>query len=156
MAFTVTGAVSGTPQTGFTTPGYTIVTDNAPDIRSKQSAVSALTGTQAGVNVHSVNAPFTVTVRRPSLLKTIAASVLNGVTGQYTKVPSNEYLVLSRKACQVALNQWFINEMRTSVKIYAGTETYDSPNVRALASFHIGYLNGNSSGLGDTLVTGIL
>lgn len=156
MSMTMTGAVTGGAQTGFTTPGFTLSVDNAPDVRSKQSYISALSGTMVGVVAHSVNAPFTVTERRPSILKTISSALLNGVTGQYSKVPFNEYTRLVRKAAQVANGQWVINEDRRTNKVYAGTETYDSANVRALISFAVGYDTLNSAGRGDTMVTGTL
>lgn len=154
MSFTMTGSVTGGAQTGFTSPTYTLTADNAQDVRSKQSYVSAVGGTQAGVVVHTVNAPATVTVRRPSVLKTLSQGVLNGVTGQYSRVPFNEYLVLTRKASQVATNQWFTNEARTTVRIAAGSETFDAPNGKALLSLHIGFLNTNSAGFGDTIQQG--
>lgn len=156
MSFTMTGAITGGAQTGFTTPSYTLTADNAVDVRSKQSVVTALGGTQAGVVVHSVNAPFTVTVRRPSIIKTIVSAFLNGVTGQYSKIPYNEYTVLVRKAAQVAANQWWVNEFRTTCRIAAGSETYDAANVRAGASLSVGFNNTNSAGLGDTLTTAVL
>lgn len=154
--FNITGAITGGNQTNFTTPGYTLSADIPLDNRSKQSIVSALTGTQVGVVAHSVNAPFTVTVRRPSVFKTIAQAMVNGLTLQYSKVPFNEYLLLTRKAAQVAAGQWFTNEWRTSAKIYAGTETYDAANVRAGASCHIGVVNTNSVGFGETVLNGQL
>lgn len=156
MSFILSGAVTGGAQTGFTSPSYTVTADNAPDNRSKQYAVTALGGTQVGVSAHSVNAPFTVTFKRPSILKTVTLAFLNGVTGQYSRVPSNEYSMIVRKAAQVALNQWFINEFRISMKIAAGTETYDAPNVKAGLSMAIGSANTNSAGIGDTLTTGIV
>lgn len=154
--FTLTGAITGSAQTGFTTPGYTLTADLPLDNRSKQSIVSALSGTQTGVVVHSNGTPFTVTARRPSIVKVITSAFLNGITGQYSKVPSNEYTLLTRKAAQVALNQWYTNEWRTIAKIYAGSETYDPANVRAGGSCHIGVVNTNSAGFGDTVVNGLL
>lgn len=156
MSYTLSGAITGGAQTGFTSPTYTVTADNAPDIRSKQWAITALGGTQAGVVAHSVNAPFTVTFRRPSILKTLATAFLNGVTGQYSRVPYNDYIQIVRKAAQVALNQWVINEFRSTFHIAAGTETYDAPNVRAGVSMSIGAQNANSAGIGDTLATGIV
>lgn len=156
MSYLLSGAITGGPQTGFTSPTYTVTSDNAPDIRSKQWAVTALGGTQAGVVAHSVNAPFTHTVRRPSVLKTLAIAFLNGVTGQYSRVPFNDYLVITRKAAQVAANQWVINEYRTLLHIAAGTETYDAANVRAGVSMHLGGTYTNSAGLGDLVTSGIL
>jgi hypothetical protein len=153
---TMTGAITGTAQTGFTSPTYTLTADNAQDVRSKQSYVSAVGGTQVGVTSHSVSAPFTVTVRRPSILKTIASAALNGITGQYSRVPYNEYVVLTRKAAQVASNQWFVNEKRSTIRIAAGSETYDAANVKALLSCSIGFENTNSAGLGDTTAQGTI
>lgn len=152
----MTGAITGGAQTGFTSPTYTLTADNATDVRSKQSAVTALGGTQTGVTVHSVNSPFTVTVRRPSVLRTLSQAFLNGITGQYSKVPFNEYIVLVRKSAQVALNQWYTNEYRLSCRIAAGSETYDIPNIKAGTSLAVGFLNTNSAGLGDTLSNAII
>jgi len=154
--FTMTGAITGGAITGFTTPGYTLTADNAQDVRSKQSIVSALTGTQTGVSAHSVNAPFTVTVRRPLILKTIVNAMLNGVTGQYSKVPFNEYVILVRKAAQVALNQWQTNEFRLTARIAAGSETYDKPNIGGGVSFLVGFLNANSDGFNNTTQQGTI
>lgn len=156
MSFTLSGAITGGAQTGFTSPTYTVVADNAPDLRSKQYAVTTIGGTQTGVVAHSVNAPFTVTIRRPSILKTLVGAFLNGVTGQYSRVPVNEYVLITRKAAQVASGQWFTNEFRTTFKIAAGSETYDSANVRAGVSMHLGSANTNSAGLGDLVTTGLL
>lgn len=156
MTFVLSGAITGGPQTGFTTPTYTVTADNAPDLRSKQWAVTSLGGTQVGVVAHTVNAPFTQTVRRPSLMKTLASAFLNGVTGQYSRVPYNDYVIITRKAAQVALNQWVINEYRTTFHIAAGTETYDVANVKAGVSMHFGGTYTNSAGCGDLVTTGLL
>lgn len=156
MSSTMTGAVTGGAQTGFTSPTYTLTADNAVDVRSKQSVVTAVGGTQSGVVAHSVNAPFTVTVRRPSVIKTIASALLNGISGVYSKVPFNEYTILTRKAAQVASGQWYTNEVRTTLKVFAGSETYDANNVRAGISCHVGFLSTNSAGIGDTAVTAVL
>lgn len=154
--FNMTAAIVGGAQSGFTTPGYTVTTDLATDVRSKQVVVTAVTGTQAGVTAHSVNSPFTITVRRPSLIKLLSSAVLNGVTGQFSRVPFNEYTVLTRKGCQVALGQWYVNEMRTTGRIAAGSDTFDGPNVLGLASAHLGFLAGNSAGFGQTLKDAII
>lgn len=156
MSFSLSGAITGGAQTGFTSPTYTVTADNAPDNRSKQYAITALGGTQTGVVAHSVNAPFTQTVRRPSVLKTLVMAVLNGVTGQYSRIPFNDYVIITRKAAQVAAGQWVTNEYRTTLHVAAGTETYDASNVRAGVSMHIGGTSANSAGLGDLVTTGIL
>jgi hypothetical protein len=153
--FTMTGAVTGGPQVGYTTPVFNMVLDNRPDVRSTQSAITSLGGTMTGVTTHTINAAFTCTVRRPSVWKNLGMALLNGVTAQYSKVPYNEQVIIVRKAAQVALGQWWTNEWRLACKIYAGSETYDAPNVRAGASFLAGFLWQNSSGFGQSLVDGI-
>jgi hypothetical protein len=71
-------------------------------------------------------------------------------------VPYNDYVTICRKAAQIALNQWVINEIRTVHHIAAGSETFDAPNVRALVSMDVGAKNANSAGLGDSVTTGIM
>lgn len=155
--FAPSSPVTGAPQTGLTTPTYTFVTDFAPDTRSKQFAVTALGGTQTGVSLHSAANPFTFTFRRPSILKTLAMAVLNGVTGQYSRVPFNEYVAITRKGAAInTAGQILVNEWRTTIKIFAGSDVQSAPEIRAGASFHIGMLSANSSGIGDTVVTGLV
>lgn len=156
MTINVSGAITGGAQTGFTSPTYTGTADLATDLRSKQSVITALGGTQAGVTAHSVTSPFTVTARRPSIMKTLAMAFLNGVTSQYSRVPYNDYMILVRKAAQVASGQWIVNEFRATFHIAAGTETYDIANVRGGVSCFVGVISGNSAGIGDTLNNGIL
>jgi len=151
----MTGAVTGSAQTGFTSPTYTLSADSPIDNRSLQSAVLAIGGTQAGVAVHSVDAPFTVSVRRPSRLKTKLMATLNSITGRYSKIPANEYSILVRKAAQIDDGQWVTNEYRITSKVFAGTETYDAPNVKAGISCAIGFASQNSAGMGDTVSTGV-
>jgi hypothetical protein len=68
MAYSPTSPVTGAAQTGLTSPTYTLSTDVAPSINGKQHAITALGGTQTGVNSHSVAAPFTCTFVRPQPL----------------------------------------------------------------------------------------
>lgn len=156
MTINVIGVITGAAAPGFTAPTYTLTADMAPDLRSKQSYVSTLGGTQVGVVAHSVAAPFTATARRSSVIKTIGNAVLNGVTGQYSKVPFNEMVILVRKAAQVALNQWQVNDYRYVGKVFAGTETYDSPNVYAGVSLLAGLVWSNASGICDSHRTAVL
>jgi len=156
MAMSIPASITGGAQTGFTAPTYTTVADQAPDLNSKQAIVSALGGTQAGVTTHSVQSPFTCTVRRPGTLKVLLAKFLNGVTGKFTKVPRNAYGVLTRKGLLIQAGQFDVGIIRTTIDLPAGADTADPANVRALISAHIGLLSANSAGAGDTAVTGSL
>lgn len=157
MTFVLSGAITGGAQTGFTSPTYTVTADTPPDNTSKQWIVSSLGGTQTGVNAHTINNPFTLRVKRSALLKTLGQALLNGITGQYSRVPFNPWDILTRKGAALSsAGQVAVNTMRTTIQVAAGSETYSGAEVRALCSFHIGALNTNSAGLGDMCVTGIM
>jgi hypothetical protein len=133
-----------------------LVADSAPDNFSKQSYVSALGGTQSGVNVHSVAIPFTLGVRRPNVLKVLMAKFLNGITGKYTRVPKNVYTFVTRKGVAIQSGQYETMIVRTSIEVPAGADSYDAANVRAGLSAHTGLVWAQASGAGDTCVTGSL
>lgn len=155
MAITIPASLTGGAQTGFTTPGYTMTQDTAPDVNAKQSAVTALTGTQAGVLTHSVSSPFFVSVWKPKSYAGLGKP--NPVTGLITNVPSNEYKVITQKGVTPAAGQPTKKlNIRTIIEVPAGSDTYDAPNIRAALSAHIGMLSQASAGIGDTAVSGII
>lgn len=154
MAFGLTSPITGQPQTGLTTPTYTVTLDFAPDVNGKQYAVTALGGTQTGVTTHTAQSPFTTTYWRPKVSKLLGAL---GVNGQYASVPVNTHKVLTRKGVTVAANQpASVLVIRTEIDIPAGSETFDAPNIRAALSAHFGALVQQSAGIGDTCVTNIV
>jgi hypothetical protein len=154
MTYSLTSPVTGSAQTGLTTPTYTHVTDTAPDSNGKQNAVTALGGTQTGVTVHSVSSPFTATFFRPKVLKVLGPAQSNGFI---PNVPKNDYRLLIRKGVTPAVNQpaqVMVIDCRISVP--AGSDTYDVANVRAALSMAIGALTQQSAGIGDTAVSGVM
>lgn len=155
MSISVTSPVTGSAQTGFTSPTYTVATDVAPDINGKQYAVTALGGTQTGVRTHAVSDPFTVTVFRPRSPKALGSP--NPVTGRYGAVPKNTYSVIVRKGVNYAANQApEVLICRMALDVPAGSDAYDSANIRAAVSLAVGTLTQQSAGLGDLLVNGVL
>jgi hypothetical protein len=156
MTVAVASPVTGAAETGLTSPTYTHVADTPPNAWSKQYAVTAIGGTQAGVDTaSSVAKPFTLTASRPQSLKTLA--VVDPVTGQLRSVPMNDYNIITRKGV-VPLSGQAPKTMiiRSTFSVPAGADAADAPNIRAAASFHIGALWATSSGIGDTLVNGVL
>lgn len=155
MTISVTSPITGTAQTGLTSPTYTLTSDTPPGPNAKQQAVTSLGGTQTGVTTHSVASPFTVTAVRPLTFKQLA--LVNPVTGVLKSVPKNDFVVITRKgviplagqAPQVLL-------IKTTISLPAGADLADPANVRAALSAHIGALSQQSAGVGDTVVTGIL
>jgi len=154
MSYNPTTPVTGTAQTGFTTPTYTLSVDVAQDTNGKQHAVTAIGGTQAGVTTHSVSSPFTITFVRPKTLKLLPPA---GVNGQFSSIPNNVYRLIVRKGVTPALNNpTRVASVDVSITVPAGSDTYDAANLRALLSAAIGTLSQVSAGLGDTVTSGIM
>lgn len=154
MAISVSSPVTGSAQTGLTSPTYTVLVDQQPDVNAKQNYVSALGGTQTGVRIHAASDPFTVAFWRDKAIKVLGQLGLNG---QYSNVPVNTYKCITRKGVIIAANQPpRIMLIRTELEVPAGAESYDFPNLAAGLSLHIGALTQQSAGLGDTAKAGSL
>jgi len=155
MAVTLTSPITGLAQTGLTSPTYTHVADTAPDSNGRQVAVTALGGTQTGVITHSVAAPFTLTVVRPKVFKSLGKA--NPVTGLISNVPKNVYKFITRKGVSPLAGQPYSTMLITTIiEVPAGADLADAANVRAALSAHFGSLSQQSAGFGDTSVTGIM
>ena len=155
MTFALSSPVTGGPQTGLTSPTYTITSDTPPDANAKQWAVTALGGTQTGVTAHSVASPFTTSMFRPKVFKYLGP--VNPVTGVLQSVPNNTYKVITRKGVTPLAGQAFKNMVITTViEVPAGSDTADPANVRAALSEHLGAIWQQRAGVGDTVVNGVL
>jgi hypothetical protein len=155
MSFAPTSPVTGATVTGLTTPTYTLVTDVAPNINGKQYAVSALGGTQTGVDINTVSKPFTLTFFRPQVLKTLPAP--NPTTGVIKSVPVNSYKFITRKGAVPASNQTTqVARITTTIDVPAGTDTYEPEELRAMISAHVGTLSQQATGIADTVITGVI
>lgn len=155
MTMPIPSSITGGAQTGFTTPSYTTTADKGPDVNANQSIVTALGGTQAGVRIHSVSDPFSISVWKPKNVRILPAP--NPVTGKYPAVPSNRYSWIIRKGVNFAANNApAVMVIRVYLDVPAGADAYDAPNVRAAVSALVGCLNADSAGIGDTCATGVL
>jgi hypothetical protein len=155
MAFTLTSPITGSTQTGLTSPTYTIVADSPPNNFGKQYYVSALGGTQTGVLSHSVAAPFTISAFRPQVLKTLAP--VNPVTGVLRNVPDNIYKTITRKGVLPLAGQAYKPAViTTEMKVPAGSDLADPLSLRAAIAAHIGALTQFSDGLGNSVTTGTI
>lgn len=154
MTVAITSPVTGAAQTGLTSPTYTVVSDQAPDVNAKQWAVSALGGTQTGVVPHSIASPFTLTFWKPKVLKILG--IPNPTTGILSNVPNNVMALVTRKGViPLAGQATRVMQIDTKISVPAGADTADTSNVRAALSAHIGSLQQISAGLGDTVVSGV-
>jgi hypothetical protein len=153
--FTLTTPVTGANQTGFSSPAYVHAVDNPPpNVAGRQYAVTALTGTQVGVDVSSSSRPFTILLNRPQQLA-LPPTVINGVASGPIK--RNNFDILVRKGVTAVVglpSQVAILRMRLEVP--AGADINDAPNLRALCSFGQGALAQLAANLADTAITGVV
>lgn len=155
MSFNPASPVTGATVPGFTTPTYTISSDTPPDVNAKQYAVTALGGTQAGVTINTVSKPFSITMFRPKVLRGLPAA--NPATGVVKSVPVNQYKIVTRKGAVPLTNQAAQNMIiTTTIAVPAGTDTFEPAELKAALSAHFGVLSAQSSGIADTIVTGVL
>lgn len=157
MAVTIPGTVTGTPQTGLTSPTYTTGPDKAVESNVTQAVVTALGGTQTGVDAHSISRPFTLSFARPKQFNGLGKP--NPTTGLIASVPYNEYRSKTVKGVTPMAGQPpkpLIIE--TTIKVPAGADIADAHNIRAALSAHFGLMANAtvSAGIGDTTVTGVL
>ncbi|DAD50437.1 coat protein [ssRNA phage Gerhypos.2_18] len=147
--------ITGSAQTGLTTPGYTVVADvPPPGTKGKQYAVSALTGTQVGVEASLVGNPFTLTYIGPTNPK--GPPAVSQTTGQPTSTPRNTHKWIVRKGMEVVSGYFATANFTLQMDIPAGAELKDPESIRAALSALIGALSQISSGMGDTLVSGVM
>lgn len=155
MSFAPSSPVTGAAVSGLTSPTYTLSADVAPNINGKQYAISALGGTQTGVDVNSVSKPFTLTFFRPAVLRALPAA--NPTTGIIKNVPINTYKMITRKGAQPAANQANqVMRITTIIEVQAGTDTMEPEDVKAMISLHFGAGHAQASGIADTVITGVL
>lgn len=155
MAFNPSSPVTGAVVAGLTSPTYTITSDVAPSQNGKQYAVTALGGTQTGVDTNTVSKPFSVSFFRPVQLRGLPQA--NPVTGVIKNVPMNTYKLITRKGVQPAANQNALPLLiSTTISVPAGADTYEAEDIKAALSLHFGVAWAQCSGIADTIVTGVL
>lgn len=156
MGFFTSPVTGPTTITGLTNPTYTLADDTAPDTNGKQQAVTALGGTQTGVIVNSVAAPFTMTVWRPKSLKVLGP--LNPITGAPAGVGGrNNYVVNTRKGTlPLAAQPYQLSSCKTEISVAAGSDLADAANVKAMLAAHIGGMYVDANSLAQLALTGVL
>lgn len=155
MSFAPGSPVTGGAQTGLTTPTYTLTADTAPASHGKQYAVTALGGTQTGVEVHSTSNPFTMTMFKTAAPKGLPA--VNSATGVIYNVPRNTLKLIVRKGVEIAANQAKqVAVFTLNMDIPAGSDVQDPESIRAALSLLIGTLSANSAAIGDVPVQNVL
>lgn len=132
MALDLAGVVTcATNVSGLTNPTYTLVEDRANDTNARQFYVSALGGTQTGVETHSVRRPFTVTAWRPKNL--VQPGSVDPTTGLLRTYGKNVSSMLIRTALR-PVNAENPRPMMMKIiwEVPAGGEFTDMAQLRAV------------------------
>lgn len=154
MSYTPSSPLTGAAQTGLTSPTYTLSADIAPSQNAIQHAVTALGGTQTGVDTHSVSNPFTITMFRPVSFKALPA--VNN-QGYLPNVPKNVFKLITRKGVTPLTGQpESIMIITTEISVPAGADIADANSILAALSAHVGALSNQSAGIGQSTITGVL
>jgi len=155
MAISLTSPISGSTITGFTSPTYTVSADTPPNAWSKQWAVTAIGGTQAGVDSGTAaSRPWTLTAYRPQNIRTLNAVDANNVL---RVVPYNTYGFRQRKGVTPLAGQASrIMPYTAEFAVPAGVDTADVANIKGATSCFLGALAQQSNGIADTQITGTL
>lgn len=149
-----TSPLAGTAQVGLTTPTYTLTEDVAPSANGVQFAVTALGGTQTGVEAHSVSKPFTLSFFKPMTFRPLGTK---NSQGTLSSIPKNTFKAITRKGVEVH-SDGDVSTMivTTTIDVPAGADVVDPESIRAALSAHFGALVDESSDLGTLAISGIL
>ncbi len=155
MTISLSSPVTGAAVTGLTSPTYSVSVDQPPNPYSKQWYVSAIGGTQTGVDAASTaSKPWTFTFTRPASLKSLNAVDTSGVI---RTVGFNTYEYLMRRGFLPLAGQAVrVSNWKSVFPVLVGSDVADAPNIRAAVSSYCGVLNQQASGLADSMITGSL
>jgi len=149
----LTSPVTGSAQTGFTSPTYTLTADKFPGPNGVQYAVTALGGTQTGATAQTADKPFTVSVERPVSMKTQSVNSM-GVTVSSGR---NRHRVFVRKGMPAVTGQpALLATLEIIASVPVGAESVSAAEIRAMCSLGIGAMTQYSAAFGDQIVSGVV
>lgn len=159
MSLNPSSPITGAAVTGLTSPTYTY-TEDSTDQNSRKFVVTALGGTQTGVEVHSIGSPFFLQVSRQPQLKSLPKPNNLGI---YPSIPVNEFRIKGVKGATVngsvaGVSSETLCTLDCRLRVPAGVElsTNDPEELKALLSFLCGFMFSNASGIYDLASTGLL
>jgi len=149
----LTSPVTGSAQTGFTSPTYTLTLDKFPGPNGVQYAVTALGGTQTGATAQTADKPFTVSVERPVTVKVQTVNA-NGVTVSSGR---NRHRILIRKGMPAVTGQPpLLATLELIASVPVGAESVSAAEIRAMISCMVGVATQYSAAFGDQVVSAVV
>lgn len=150
--------ITGMPQTGLTSPTYSLVSDTAPSLNGKQFAVVSVGGTQSGVQPNTVGKPFSISFFRPATLKTAMAGILSAAgLIPPAAAPLNVYTLITRKAVAVnGVGGVAIARVETRFHIPVNAPEQDPASIKAMISAHGGAITQDPDQWFESIESGTL
>ncbi len=140
-----------------TSPTYTIAVDTPLDPSCQKAwYVSALGGTQNGVEIQNAANPFQLVIAKPKAFKLPSASVLD-TAGFVANAPVNEYKLITRKGVKlngVGGSARVLLETRFVVPV--NSPNADLANCQAALSLHTGAIWQNPTQFWTMINTNVL
>jgi hypothetical protein len=154
MTWSPDSSTTGGAQTGFTSPVFTLVDDQAPALNAKQKTCTSIAGSGFTATANSISSPFTSTFYKPQALTRLPAP--NPISGLRGSIPNNQWRWIVRKGGLCAAGVPGVIVGRLTIDVPAGMDSYNPDEVRAFVSYLVGQLWEESADLGDSLVSGVL
>lgn len=146
--------ITGIPMTGFTSPTYTTAVTTAPGLNSRSVIVTAVNGTQSGVNAHTVQRPFRLTWTVPSVVRQLSNAIAS-LTGFISGPPANKYTLLVQKGGKMNYVEGSgIGTCKIEFSIPAGLEQYGPEEIRGLVCIAGGALTEGADAIANNLISG--
>jgi hypothetical protein len=153
--FSPSSPVTGAAVTGLTSPTYTLTSDTPVNSNSKAYAVTALGGTQTGVDVHAASKPFRLYASRPANIR--SAPLPNPVTGAIPTSPRNVYVIgVDKGAVPVSGQASQIARIRAEFSIPAGTDVNEPEELLAMVSLFAGAVWAQADGIAQLCKNAVL
>jgi len=136
----LSGPTTATTAGLLTAATYSFIPDMANDARSKVYVVSAIGGTQPGVNAHTADLPKLIVFKKPANWAVLGG--YSATTGRWARVPKNTFRVVGKIGVLVAAGQTEIMTLGLDIPIPAGALSYDQANTEAgIVMFLQGIIN---------------
>jgi hypothetical protein len=154
MTVAFSSPVTGAAITGLTSPTHTLTADTPPESNGKQYLVTTLGGTQTNARVHTLSDPFSISVFKPKVLKTLPPKNNSGL---YPSVPMNSYSTIIRKGVYIDASS-NIRQMtiRVTADVPAGADASDGVNIKSALSLLGGVYWAEGNDFADLLILGNL
>lgn len=148
----LTSPITGSAQTGITSPTFTLTLDKFPGNNGVQYAVTSVSGAGNGT-AHTADKPFTISFERPVNYRGTQVTP-QGVTLSQAR---NKHVIRVRKGAVAVTGQpAVLNHAELHVNLAAGVESVSPQEIRAMLSCLFGAVAQQSAAFGDQCISNVV